>query len=46
MSKDLFMKVRQSESNHYDTGRIKYWELQKADKEQIEHIKGNKKRWK
>ena len=46
MSKDIFMEVRQSTSNHSDNENYKYFIQQNADKNQLDHIKGNKKTWK
>lgn len=46
MSKELFMEVRQSTSNHSDNGKLKFWKQQNADKKQLEHLKGNKQHWK
>lgn len=46
MSKDLFMEVRQTTSNHYDKGRERYWIAQGADRDQIRQIRGDKQRWK
>jgi hypothetical protein len=46
MSKDQFMEDRERSSNHSDKRVEAYWKLQNADKKQIEHLKGNKQRWK
>lgn len=45
-SKEQFMEVRHSTSNHYDKARERYWKSQGADYEQIEHISGDQKKWK
>lgn len=46
MSKELFMEVRQSTSNHFDKGRERYYIQQGADKDQLKQLKGDKLRWK
>lgn len=46
MSKELFMEVRQSTSNHFDKGRELYYIQQGADKDQLKQLKGEKQRWK
>lgn len=37
---------KRNQMNHYDRALIAYYEQQGADKDQIEHIKGNQKNWK
>lgn len=44
--KSLFRQVGQKIGNHHDRAIQRYYEHQNADKNQIEHIKGNQKRWK
>ena len=44
--KQLFREVRESMGNHADRAIQRYYEHQKADKRQLEHIKGNQKQWK
>lgn len=46
MSKELFMDVRQSTSNHFDKGRERYYIQQGADNDQLKQLKGDKQRWK
>ena len=46
MSKEQFMEDRERFSNYRDKGLEAYCKLQNADKKQIEHLKGNKQRWK
>lgn len=46
MSKDLFMEVRQTTSNHLDKGRERYHIQQGADKDQLKQLKGDKQKWK
>ena len=45
-SKSIFQEVRKTIGNQHDKAIIKYYEHQQADKEQLEHIKGNKQNWK
>jgi hypothetical protein len=45
-TKRIFQEVRKTIGNHHDKAIIKYYEHQQADKEQLEHIKGNKQNWK
>jgi len=44
--KAIFGEVRETIGNHADKAIIRYYQSQGADKEQIEHIKGNKQYWK
>lgn len=45
-NKELFQEVRMTLGNHADKAIVKYYEMQGADKAQLEEIKGNKQRWK
>ena len=44
--KAIFQEVRHTLGNHADKAIIRYYEMQGADKAQLEEIKGNHQRWK
>ena len=44
--KAIFQEVRMTLGNHADKAIVKYYEMQGADKAQLEEINGNKQRWK
>jgi hypothetical protein len=44
--KSIFQEFRQTLGNNADKAIIRYYEMQGADKAQLEEIKGNKQYWK
>ena len=44
--KQMFREVRECMGDNHSRAIQKYYEYQNADREQIEHTKGNQKRWK
>lgn len=45
-TKEFFQEVRQEKLSHADKKQLSYWINQGIDLDQLEHLKGNVKRWK
>lgn len=45
-TKEVFQEVRHEKLSHADKKQLAYWINQGVDLDQLEHLKGNAKRWK